>query len=110
MNDTKLISVFESADIEKNKVVSALAYVIFFIPLLASPDSSYGRFHANQGLLLLIVAILGRALIRILPFLNGVVGTIFGIVITGLAVYGIINAIKGKGARLPVIGQFNILG
>lgn len=41
--------VFEAEDIEKNKVLSAVAYLLFFIPLLAAPDSKYGKFHANQG-------------------------------------------------------------
>lgn len=109
MNNTQPVAVFESTDMEQNKVVSALAYLVFFIPLIASPGSVYGRFHANQGLLLLITTILGRAVIRFLPFLSGVLGTIFGLVIAGLAIYGVYNAIKGRGYRLPVIGQFNIL-
>ena len=44
-------------DIEKNKVVAALAYIIFFLPLMVCPESPFGKFHANQGLVLLIVGI-----------------------------------------------------
>ncbi len=35
----KEITGFEAQDIEKNKVIAALAYLIFFLPLLAAPDS-----------------------------------------------------------------------
>lgn len=109
MHNSQPVSVFESSDMEQNKVVSALAYLVFFIPLLASPGSAYGRFHANQGLLLLITSILGNAVLRLIPFIGGVLHTIFGLLMAGLFVYGIYNAIKGRGFRLPVIGQFNIL-
>jgi hypothetical protein len=43
------IPVFDQADIEKNKTMAGLAYLLFFLPLVACPDSPFGRFHANQG-------------------------------------------------------------
>ena len=47
----------DPADIEKNKTMAGLAYLIFFLPLLACPDSKYGRYHANQALLLFILGL-----------------------------------------------------
>lgn len=41
-------------DIEKNKTMAGLAYLLFFLPLIACPESRYAKFHANQALLLLI--------------------------------------------------------
>ena len=35
-----------------------LGMLIFFIPILAAKDSAFGKFHANQGLVLLIGAII----------------------------------------------------
>ena len=40
---------FEQADIDNNKTMAGLAYIIFFLPLLVCPQSKYARFHANQG-------------------------------------------------------------
>ncbi|NLA78908.1 MAG: hypothetical protein GX845_05135, partial [Erysipelothrix sp.] len=41
---------FTQEDIEKNKTMAGLAYLIFFLPLVAAPESKFGKFHANQGL------------------------------------------------------------
>ena len=35
-------------DIEKNKVMAGLSYILFFLPLIACPESKYGRFHATR--------------------------------------------------------------
>lgn len=61
---------FESDDIEK-KVVAAFAYLIFFIPLLAAPDSKFAKFHANQGFWLLIINLVGIAFLSFVPLLGG---------------------------------------
>ena len=39
---------FDPADIEANKMMALLSYIIFFIPLLAAKGSKYAMFHANQ--------------------------------------------------------------
>ncbi len=94
-------SSFSPEDIEQNKVVAALGYVIFFIPLLAAKDSAFGKFHANQGLILLIVSVVAS----IIPFIN----LIAWIATFGLFLFGLINTLNGKALRLPVIGNFDIL-
>jgi len=100
--------VFSQDDIEKNKVVAGLAYLIFFLPLITCPESAFGRFHANQGLLLLIASVgLGIAL-GILPFL-WVVGWIFYIGIFVFAIMGLVNGLNGKAKELPLIGKYRIL-
>lgn len=33
-------------DIEKNKTMAGLAYLLFFLPLIACPESRYAKFHA----------------------------------------------------------------
>ena len=47
---------FDKADISANKVYAILAYIGFLVlvPLIAVPKSKFARFHANQGLVLLI--------------------------------------------------------
>ncbi|KJR49239.1 hypothetical protein UF75_0317 [Desulfosporosinus sp. I2] len=49
----------DPSDIEQNKTMAALAYFLFFLPLIACKDSQYGRFYANQGLLVLILSVGG---------------------------------------------------
>lgn len=50
MND--ITQQFAPEDIQKNKVISALSYlgILFFLPLMAAPESRFGKFHANQSL------------------------------------------------------------
>ena len=47
MND--ITQQFAPEDIQKNKVISALSYlgILFFLPLVAAPESRFGKFHAN---------------------------------------------------------------
>jgi len=37
----------DPADVEKNKVMAGLAYILFFLSPIACPDSKYGKVHAN---------------------------------------------------------------
>ena len=109
LNNTKdSTEQFDKDDIEKNKAMGLLAYILFFIPLLAAKDSPFARYHANQGLVLFLAAILS-SVILIIPILGWIIAPILSIVITVLAVIGIINALNGKAKELPIIGKFKIL-
>ena len=46
----------DPADFEKNKIFAILAYlgILVLIPILAAKDSPFAKYHANQGLVLLI--------------------------------------------------------
>lgn len=113
-------------DVEQNKVMAVLAYVGFLvlIPILAAKESKFARFHANQGLILLITgvafSIFVPVVIKIVAFISyvlaGIVGIALGIALVlawlllfVLAIIGIINAVKGEFKQLPLIGQFQIL-
>ena len=76
-------------DAQDNKVMAILAYFgpLVLVPILAARESRFARYHANQGLVLLIACI----------------------VFLVLAVIGIINASKGEMKPLPVIGGISIL-
>ena len=101
--------VFDPADIEKNKVMAGLAYLLFFLPLVACPDSRFGRFHANQGLLLLIVSIAGGIILGIIPIIGWVLMPIFYIAVMIFAIMGLINGLNGKSKKLPLFGNFTII-
>ncbi|MEQ8155562.1 MAG: hypothetical protein ABRQ25_11865 [Clostridiaceae bacterium] len=102
--------IFDPDDIEKNKTMAAFAYIIFFLPLIACPNSRYGRFHANQGLVLFIVSVAGNILLRLFPILLGsTISTLFSLFIFILTIIGVVNGLKGNAKRLPVIGEIDIL-
>ncbi len=110
----------DPADIETNKVMGGLAYFLFFLPLLACPNSKYGRFHANQALVLVILcvafsiisSILTGILLFVSPTVFGIVSIIFTVLWIGigvLGVLGLINGFTGKAKELPIIGKIRII-
>lgn len=100
---------FTQEDIEDNKVMAALAYILFFLPLIVCPESAYGKFHANQGLVLLIVSVAGSIVLgiisAIIPFIGWIVQLIFSLAVLAFAILGIVNALNGKANKLPLIGR-----
>ena len=107
-NTADTTSEYDAQDIEKNKVMAVLAYILFFIPLLAAKDSKFARFHTNQGLVLFLGGIIA-SVVAVIPVIGWIVAPIAGLVITVLAVIGILNALNGRAKELPVIGKFKIL-
>ncbi len=104
------IPTFDSADIEKNKTMAGLAYILFFLPLVACPDSPFGRFHANQGLLLLILSLGGCFVLSLIPVIGPLLFIpIFCLCILVLAIMGLINGFGGKTKELPLIGKFRLI-
>jgi uncharacterized membrane protein len=100
---------FDPADIEKNKTIAGLAYIIFFLPLLACPDSKYGRYHANQALTLFIASVGGTIILSIIPIIGWLLLPVFSIVILVFAIMGLVNGLGGKAKELPLIGKFKLL-
>lgn len=102
--------VFDPADIEKNKTISALAYLLFFLPLIVCPESKFGRFHANQGLLLLIFGFGAGFISAMIPILGWFI--LLPLVSIGCVVFfiiGLINTLDGKAKNLPLFGKIRII-
>jgi len=110
-------------DVEANKGMAILAYILFFVPLIAGTHktSPYAKFHTNQGTILfcfavawsIILSILSAILVAI-TFGVGAYGlaSVFSLLISllylvplALVIIGIINAAGGKMTPLPVIGN-----
>ena len=100
---------FSKMDIEQNKVMAVLAYILFFVPLLAAKDSPFARYHANQGLVLFLCGLICGPVLSLIPVLGWILAPILSIGITVLAIIGIINVVNGKAKELPIIGKFKIL-
>ncbi|MEN6351698.1 MAG: hypothetical protein ABFD08_20200 [Syntrophomonas sp.] len=97
-------------DAEKNMAMGILAYLLFFIPLLAARESRFAMYHANQGLVLFLTALVVNIIGGLIP----VVGWFFlipllNLGIMGFAIIGIINAAQKKMAPLPLIGKFQLI-
>ena len=121
----------EMLDIRSNKIQAVLAYlgVLVLIPIFAAKDSKFARFHANQGLVLVIfdiaigivTGILGgvfRTQDTLLGYPLGTYHTPFWVTsisgLLGLAIFvfiilGIVSACNGEEKELPIIGTIKIL-
>jgi uncharacterized membrane protein len=101
---------FDSQDIDNNKVMAILAYILFLIPMLAAGSSPYAKYHTNQGLVLFLFAVIMSVVSTVIPVIGwliiGPLGSLFCLV---LFVMGIINAATGKAKPLPLIGGITLL-
>ena len=94
---------------ENNKLMGILSYIgiLVLIPIFAAKDDPFVRYHANQGLVNFIVALVAGVLTAI-PVV-GIVAGLVGIVCFEFAIIGIINVINGKMQPLPLIGGIEII-
>lgn len=100
----------DPSDIEKNKVMAILAYIIFFIPLLAAKESKFAMYHANQGLILFLAAVIINVVGAVIPIIGWLIIIPLGnLAVLVWAILGIVKAAGGKVAPLPMIGKYNLL-
>lgn len=90
------------------KIMCILAYLIFFLPLIVIPNSEDGKFHANQGLLVLLLSI-ALSIVAMIPILGWIIGIFGWIFVVVLIVMGMINANNMEMKDLPLIGQIRII-
>ncbi|MCL2530340.1 MAG: zinc ribbon domain-containing protein [Coriobacteriia bacterium] len=107
-------------DVEANKGMAILAYIIFFIPLIAGTykTSPFVKFHTNQAIILVIcnfcfmvaMGILITVLaLTPLGFLSFFISILYFAPLV-FVIIGIVNAASGKFEKLPLIGElFNFL-
>lgn len=90
-------------DIANNKGISVLSYFGLFllIPLLSRPDSQFARFHANQGLVCMLAALI----MAFIPF----VGWTLDLVVFVFQIIGIVHCINGEMKEVPLIGKIRII-
>lgn len=103
------------SDAEENKAFGILAYIgiLVLVPILAAPNSKFAKYHANQGLILLIFWVAAgvvAGLLGIIPAVGTILAGLIQIPFVILMILGIVNAAKGEEKPLPVIGNlFTIL-
>ncbi|MCL1829628.1 MAG: zinc-ribbon domain-containing protein [Oscillospiraceae bacterium] len=91
-------------------ILALLCYfgILLLIPYIIRPGSQFVKYHANQGLLLLLLGI-ACGVVSIIPILGWIVGVVAGIFTAVCWVIGIINVLRGRMNPLPIIGKYNIL-
>ncbi|HEX5429986.1 MAG TPA: DUF4870 domain-containing protein [Patescibacteria group bacterium] len=88
----------------KNSGMALLSYIgiLVIIPLVSdSRHDPFVKFHAKQGLALLIVWVLGSVF-----FWIPVIGWLLWLCVFVLMILGIMNAVNGQEKELPIIGGF----
>lgn len=94
---------------QNDKVMGILAYlsILVLVPLLSSNKSESVKFHTNQGLVLLVVNIIGQIILSVLNLY--VIIPIFSLAILALVIVGIMHVVNGEMKELPLIGGWKIL-
>lgn len=94
----------EITGVEKNKLVAAMSYlgILVLIPLLfVSKDDPFVKFHAKQGLVILIGFVIAGVGAGWIPFLGSLVWLVLAIA----SIVGLIQALQGKWWKVPFIGD-----
>ena len=115
----------QDEDVRKNKGMAVLCYfgIFLLIPLFSRKNSKFCRYHANQGLILLIYGVIVNVLSRIinmifsnmlwpndvLVFCVSAIIVILGLFGTILSIIGIVHAVKGEYKEIPVLGKIQLL-
>lgn len=95
---------------KNDTLIAALAYIIFFLPLLVAKEDKFAMYHANQGLLLFLLGLGVNVVAGIIPifgwFFIWPLGNLFVFI---LAIMGFFTAYKGEKKPLPIIGGYTII-
>lgn len=108
---------FDKKDIEENKAMAALSYIIAPVPYFVETKSKWVHYHAIQGMnlfiifivLSLIVSIISALLLGPFSFLKTLLRTALYVFIVIFALIGIVNVCNGEAKELPIINKFKII-
>lgn len=116
-DDTKS---FTEKDINNGKVMAIIAYlgILCLIPYFGEKENKFAKYHAKEGVNLLLISIIGFAALGVLNvifsvihlgILISIIEWLFEIIIFALSIVGIINVANGKAKELPIINKFKII-
>ena len=109
----------EKIEINKNdetvrKVLFCLCYlwgILFFIPLILYKDD-VAKMRANDGLILLLLSVIGNVVLGILTSISSIFGWLAGVwslLLLLLGIIGIVYVVTDKNEPLPVIGKIRLI-
>lgn len=96
---------------QKNLLMGILCYLgpLVIIPLIVAKDDPFVKFHAKQGLVLLVIEIIIYALgmfLWPLFFMWWYLAQLLNLAVFVLSIVGIVNVANRKEAELPVVGNW----
>lgn len=108
---------FDKKDIEENKAMACLAYIMAPVPYFTEYKSKWVKYHSIQGMNLFIIEVL---LCLFVTIVNSLIFWPFGIIKIILkmslyafmviyAVIGIINVCNEEAKELPIINKFKFI-
>ena len=119
---------YDKTDAEANKVMALLSYfgILVLVPIFASKHSPFVRYHANQGVVLLLAMIgysiadgIVTAILRAILYkglglwsIYSMCSSIINLLYVGFTIFaiiGIINVLNGRAKDLPIIGKYRVL-
>lgn len=97
-----------------SKLFAVISYIwiLCIVTILCAKDDAFARYHANQGLVLLILnVVVGVAgfILAFIPIIGAIVSWILSIACLVLMIIGIVNAVKGEMKPLPFIGGIQLI-
>ena len=108
---------FDKKDIEENKAMAALSYIIAPVPYFIENKSKWVRYHAIQGMnffiifivLSLTVSVINSLLLWPFPFLKTLLRTALNVFTMIFAIIGIVNVCNGEAKELPLINKYKLI-
>lgn len=115
-----------NTDIKEGRLMGVLCYIIAVIPYLIEKDNKFVKFHAREGMKLLLVTVIYyiidsylKTFIKIktcsnsiciysTPIIYDYIVGLIKIIFLAYSLYGIINVILGKCNKLPLIGKIKL--
>ena len=105
-------NVYYSTDVvePERDILAVFCYMGIFliIPYIIRPGSRFIRYHVNQGIVLLLLAI-ACAIVSIVPILGWLAAVVAGLFTFVCWIIGIVNVLKGRMSPLPIIGKYTVL-
>jgi len=89
---------------DNKKLMAALSYlgILFLVPLLTdAKKDEYVKFHIRQGIALFIVDVIA-SFIAWMPY----VGSLIGLALLVVSVFGFVKAYQGVRWEMPVVGPY----
>lgn len=99
-----------AVNVDTDRLLGLLCYLgpLLFIPYGLKKDSSFIKFHANQGLVLFILSVLCSVVSNIIVF-GWLVSAVLWVYCLVSFLKGISNVLHGRMKPLPFLGEINIL-
>lgn len=108
---------FDKKDIQENKAMACLSYILPPVPYFIENKSKWVRYHAIQGMNLFIifiilslaVSVINSLILGSFEYLQTILRTILNVFAAIYAIVGIINVCNDEAKELPLINKFKFI-